>query len=152
MLILYLLPARPPSFVISLLLLIWCNVMKWLEVAPWGWGGPAWLAQPGWAPLPGSCSSPSDCPSMGRGGGWGSGGGRTGAGATRVSSRGQRGSGIGVGGAGRDHPLRLQHPPTLITPPPRLSFKCMCNYTPTCPPFPHERKLPQHLIPTGRAP
>lgn len=36
MLILYLLPACPPLFVISLLLLIWCNVMKWLEAAPWG--------------------------------------------------------------------------------------------------------------------
>lgn len=44
MLILYLLPVCPPSFVISLLLLIWCNVMKWLEATPW-WGGGALL---GW--------------------------------------------------------------------------------------------------------
>lgn len=134
MLILYLLPACPPSFVISLLLLIWCNVMKWLEAAPCG-GGAAWLAQPGWAPLPGSCSSPSDCPSTGRRGGWGSGGGRTGAGAIRVSSRGQRSSGIGVGGAGRDHPLRMQHPPSLITPPEDSPLNaCVITPQPALPP------------------
>lgn len=51
---------------------------------------------------------------------------------------------------GRDHPLRRQHPPTLITLR-GLSFTCMCNYTPPCP-TPLPRNLSQHLIPTGRAP
>ncbi|KAK5934946.1 hypothetical protein CgunFtcFv8_020351 [Champsocephalus gunnari] len=33
---------------------------------------------------------------------------------------------------GRDHPLRWQRPPNLITLR-GLSFTCMCNYTPPCP-------------------
>ncbi len=52
---------------------------------------------------------------------------------------------------GRDHPLRWQHPPNLITLR-ELSLTCMCNYTPTCPTPPSLRKLPQHLIPAGKAP
>lgn len=71
----------------------------------------------------------------------GSGGGRMGAGATRVSSRGQRGSGIGVGGAGRDHPLRWQHPPSLITPP-EESPSNACVITPQPALLPPRTKAP----------
>lgn len=137
MLILYLLPACPPSFVISLLLLIRCNVMKWLEAAPCGRGGG------------GLCLAAA-----------------AGVGATsrlfllkpiRLSRHGQR-TRMGEwrredGGQGDSrHQPRTERlgdrcrgcrggPPSEMAassqPHHRPPLpKCMCNYTPTCPPSP----------------
>lgn len=61
---------------------MWWNAWKQL------WE-PAWLERLGWAPLPGPHWSTSDCQGKQGGGDWGTW-------ATRVSSRRQRGRGIGV--------------------------------------------------------
>lgn len=139
MLILYLLLACPQSFVISLLLLIWCNVMKCLEAALG-----ACLA--GATGVGATSRSPLKHIRLSRQAGrWGLGD----LGDSREQPQTERQGDRCLRG-GRDHPLRRQHPPTLITLR-GLSFTCMCNYTPPCP-TPLPRNLSQHLIPTGRAP
>lgn len=142
MLILYLLLAWPLPFVISLLLLIWCNVMKWLEAAL----GACLAGATGVGATSSSSLKPIRLSELGERRRWGTG-------ATRVSSHRQRGGGIGVRVEGGDHPLRWKHHPNLV-PPSRLFFsffKRMCNYTPNCPAPPsNERSRNTWYLQVGR--
>lgn len=144
MLILYLLLAWPLPFVISLLLLIWCNVMKWLEAAL----GASLARATGVGATSSSSLKPIRLSEHGERRRWGTG-------ATRVSSHRQRGWGIGVRvEVGGDHPLRWKHHPNLARPR-RLFFfsppKRMCNYTPNCPAPPsNERSRNTWYLQVGR--
>lgn len=148
MLILYLLLAWP--FVISLLLLIWCNVMKWLEAAL----GACLAGATGVGATSSSSLKPIRLSEHGER--------RTrGTGATRVSSHRQRGWGIGVrvevGGGGGGPPSEMEASSQSRSPPQKTLFffffpKCMCNYTPNCPVPPSNERSCKHLIPSGRTP